>query len=208
MPTANPLSLRPSSIVDVDPVGSIVVNVPDLSIKPKPGRHRARFALEAFLDRMIGIAKTARYSPVHPVALRGARLRLADPRLFSLCEGGLGNRQKKNQAPPLPHGKEEALAVGRLGNRQRCNQVFASAPRQGRSPCCRSPEVLALKFNDLLELCGFGLTRANRKKLSPVFGSKDLIWTDALSRVVVCWRPSSRISPGPVPRIDKLWSRY
>ena len=48
---------------------------------------------------------------------------------------------------------------------------------------------------------------ANWKKLSPVFGSKDLIWTDALSRVVVCWRPSSRISPGPVPRIE-LWSRY
>jgi hypothetical protein len=39
---------------------------------------------------------------------------------------------------------------------------------------------------------------ANWKKLSPVFGSKDLIWTDALSCVVVCWRPSSRISPGPL----------
>ena len=51
---------------------------------------------------------------------------------------------------------------------------------------------------------GGGTMRA----LSPVFGSKDLIWTDALLRVVVCWRPSSRISPGPVPRIDKLWSRY
>ena len=48
---------------------------------------------------------------------------------------------------------------------------------------------------------------ANWKKLSPMFGSEDLIWTDALSRVVVCWRPSSRIGPGPVPRIDKLWSR-
>jgi hypothetical protein len=27
---------------------------------------------------------------------------------------------------------------------------------------------------------------ANWKKLSPMFGSKDLIWTDTLSRVVVC----------------------
>jgi hypothetical protein len=42
---------------------------------------------------------------------------------------------------------------------------------------------------------------------SPVFGSKDFFWTGAIPRVVVCWRPSSRISPGPVPRIDKPWPR-
>jgi hypothetical protein len=49
---------------------------------------------------------------------------------------------------------------------------------------------------------------ANWKEPSPVFNGKDLVWTDAPPRVVVCWRPSSRISPGPVPRVDKLWSRY
>jgi hypothetical protein len=83
-------------------------------------------------------------------------------------------------------------------------------------PVERSPRLVALPPGAKRDLPprvpgGGGTMRAqwaNWKKLSPVFGSKDLIWTDALSRVVVCWRPSSRISPGPVPRIDKLWSRY
>ena len=83
-------------------------------------------------------------------------------------------------------------------------------------PVERSPRLVALPPGAKRDLPprvpgGGGTMRAqwaNWKKLSPVFGSKDLIWTDALSRVVVCWRPSSRISPGPVPRIDELWSRY
>ena len=84
--------------------------------------------------------------------------------------------------------------------------------RQRLPPSWLSPSPLVRKGDLPPGVPGGGGTMraqwANWKKLSPVFSSKDLIWTDALPRVVVCWRPSSRISPGPVPRIDKLWSRY
>ena len=66
--------------------------------------------------------------------------------------------------------------------------------------------VAALGITWILDGLERHRVNAGWKELSPAFDSKDLVWTDALPRVVVCWRPSSRISPGPVPRIDKLWS--
>ena len=76
----------------------------------KPGRHRARFALEAFLDRMIGIAKSGQGTAQYTGSC-SEEPDCASPTagFFQLCEDSLGNRQ-------------------------RCNQVFASVPRQGRSP--------------------------------------------------------------------------
>jgi hypothetical protein len=60
-------------------------------------------------------------------------------------------------------------------------------------------------LSDLLDFLQF-LGWANWKELSPLFDGKDWVWTNAPPRVVMCWRPSNR--PGPVPRVDKLWSRY
>jgi hypothetical protein len=78
----------------------------------KPGRHRARFALEAFLDRMIGIAKMAKVLPSTPGrAPRSQTAPRRPPAFFNFVKAALAIARDVIRSSPLPHGKEEALSV-------------------------------------------------------------------------------------------------
>jgi hypothetical protein len=78
----------------------------------KPGRHRAPFALEAFLDRMIGIAKMAKVLLSTPGrAQRSQTAPRRPPAFFNFVKTALAIARDVIRSSPLPHGKEEALAV-------------------------------------------------------------------------------------------------
>jgi hypothetical protein len=78
----------------------------------KPGRHRAPFALEAFLDRMIGIAKMAKVLPSTPGrAPRSQTAPRQPPVFFNFVKTALAIARDVIRTSPLPHGKQEALLV-------------------------------------------------------------------------------------------------
>jgi hypothetical protein len=78
----------------------------------KPGRHRASFALEAFLDRMIGIAKRAKVLPSTPGrASRSQTSPRLPPAFFNFVKTALAIARDVIRSSPLPHGKEEALSI-------------------------------------------------------------------------------------------------
>jgi len=78
----------------------------------KPGRHRAQFALEAFLDRMIGIAKSAKVLPSTPGrAPRSQTAPRQPPAFFNFVKAALAIARDVIRSSPLSHGKEEALSI-------------------------------------------------------------------------------------------------
>jgi len=78
----------------------------------KPGRHRAPFALLTFLDRMIGIAKSAKVLPSTPGrALKSQTAPRQPPAFFNFVKAALAIARDVIQSSPLSHGKEEALSI-------------------------------------------------------------------------------------------------
>jgi hypothetical protein len=78
----------------------------------KPGRLRTPVALEAFLDRMIGIAKRAKILPSTPG--RAPRSRTAPrqpPAFFNFVKEALAVARDVIKSSPLPRGKEKALSA-------------------------------------------------------------------------------------------------
>jgi hypothetical protein len=78
----------------------------------KPGRHRAPFGLESFLDRMIGIAKIAKVLPSTPGRAPRSQTAPRQPlTFFNFVKAALAIARDVIGSSPLPHGKKETLSI-------------------------------------------------------------------------------------------------
>jgi hypothetical protein len=94
--------------------------------KVQPGHPRTPFALEAFLDRMIGIAKKARVLPRVPArALRSQTAPRLPPAFFNFVTEALTIARDVIRSSSLPDDrKEAALAVLRVQSNQALSKLL------------------------------------------------------------------------------------
>jgi len=113
-------SFLPGRRIELDKVTSMVARICDsadsfaerLGTSIKRGHPRTPFALEAYLDRMIGIAKRAKVLPSTPGrALRSQTAPRLPPNFFKFVVEALAISRDVIKASPLPESKKKAAVL-------------------------------------------------------------------------------------------------